>query len=190
MTTRLYLVRHGATPLTAEDRFSGSENVHLSEEGRAQVTRLAKRLKDDSIDAIYCSPLDRTLETASIIAKPQHICRSRFAWSWVRAGASPLLSHTASWLPVVQGGLGATIPVGATIAGPASIDVDAGLGAIGLSPIASVGARLRLQPAPLLNVSVGPELRLMDPAVVRAAPWALDLGGAGLWPGVVVGVSL
>lgn len=70
MTTRLYLVRHGATPLTAEDRFSGSENVHLSEEGRAQVTRLAKRLKDEVIDAIYCSPLDRTLETAKIIAKP------------------------------------------------------------------------------------------------------------------------
>lgn len=70
MTTRLYLVRHGATPLTAEDRFSGAENVHLSKEGRAQATRLAQRLQDDSIHAIFCSPLDRTLETASIIAKP------------------------------------------------------------------------------------------------------------------------
>ena len=70
MTTRLYLIRHGATPLTAEDRFSGAENVHLSEEGRAQVTRLAHRLEDDKIDAVYCSPLDRTLETANIIAKP------------------------------------------------------------------------------------------------------------------------
>jgi broad specificity phosphatase PhoE len=37
MTTRLYLVRHGATPLTTEDRFSGAANVHLSEEGRSQV---------------------------------------------------------------------------------------------------------------------------------------------------------
>ena len=73
MTTRLYLVRHGATPLTAEDRFSGAENVHLSEEGRAQVTRLAQRLKDDEINAIYCSPLDRTLETASIIAKTHRL---------------------------------------------------------------------------------------------------------------------
>ena len=73
MTTRLYLVRHGATSLTAEDRFSGSENVHLSEEGRAQAARLAKRLKDDAIDAIYCSPLDRTMETASLIAKPHRI---------------------------------------------------------------------------------------------------------------------
>ena len=73
MTTRLYLVRHGATSLTAEDRFSGSENVHLSKEGHAQAARLAKRLKDDAIDAIYCSPLDRTMETASLIAKPHRI---------------------------------------------------------------------------------------------------------------------
>jgi len=70
MTTRLYLVRHGATPLTAEDRFSGAENVHLSEEGRAQAIQLAHRLEDDKIDAIYCSPLDRTWETAKFIAKP------------------------------------------------------------------------------------------------------------------------
>jgi len=69
MTTRLYLVRHGATPLTAEDRFSGAANVYLSEEGRAQVEQLARRLADDDISAIYCSPLDRTVETANIIAK-------------------------------------------------------------------------------------------------------------------------
>ena len=32
--TRLYLVRHGATQLTAEDRFSGAVGVDLSDEGR------------------------------------------------------------------------------------------------------------------------------------------------------------
>ena len=42
MITRLYLVRHGATPLTKEDRFSGAENVDLSEEGRRQVQHLAQ----------------------------------------------------------------------------------------------------------------------------------------------------
>ena len=30
-------------------------------------------MKDDEIHAIYCSPLDRTLETAKIIAKPHHL---------------------------------------------------------------------------------------------------------------------
>src|SRR5436190_6275427 len=75
MTTRLYLIRHGATSLTAEDRFSGSdaERVHLSDEGRNQVTQLAHRLKDDQFDMVYCSPLDRTMETASIIAKPHKL---------------------------------------------------------------------------------------------------------------------
>ena len=56
MTTRLFLIRHGATPLTAEDRFSGAENVYLSEEGRAQAERLALRLADDDIAAVYASP--------------------------------------------------------------------------------------------------------------------------------------
>lgn len=70
MTTRLYLVRHGATQLTAEDRFSGASNVYLSDEGREQAGYLAGRLADDNISAIYTSPLDRTMETAAILAKP------------------------------------------------------------------------------------------------------------------------
>jgi len=66
--TRLYLVRHGATQLTAEDRFSGTTGVELSEEGRWQVERLAQRLETASIAAIYSSPLSRTMETARIVA--------------------------------------------------------------------------------------------------------------------------
>jgi probable phosphoglycerate mutase len=68
-TTRVYLVRHGATQLTAEDRFSGDIGVELSDEGRVQSARLALRLQDDGIGAIYSSPLSRTLETAQIIAE-------------------------------------------------------------------------------------------------------------------------
>lgn len=73
MTTRLYLVRHGATNLTAEDRFSGAENVFLSEEGRLQAEYLAGRLADDHITAVYASPLDRTMETARILAGPHRL---------------------------------------------------------------------------------------------------------------------
>lgn len=73
MTTRLYLVRHGATPLTAEDRFSGAANIYLSDDGRLQVERLSQRLADDNITAVYTSPLDRTLETADIIARPHKL---------------------------------------------------------------------------------------------------------------------
>jgi len=69
-TTRVYLIRHGSTMLSAEDRFSGGTEVDLSEEGRWQATCLAGRLADDHISAFYCSPMRRTVETASIIAQP------------------------------------------------------------------------------------------------------------------------
>jgi broad specificity phosphatase PhoE len=72
-STRLLLVRHGATSLTAENRFSGDTGVDLSEEGRAQVRQLAARLRDSSIAAVYSSPLTRTAETAAILAAPHEL---------------------------------------------------------------------------------------------------------------------
>lgn len=68
-TTRLYLVRHGATKLTAEDKFSGESGVDLSDEGRAQAARLGERLRTENIAAIYCSPMARAVETATIVAE-------------------------------------------------------------------------------------------------------------------------
>jgi broad specificity phosphatase PhoE len=68
--TRLYLVRHGSTQLTAEDRFSGAVGVDLSDEGRWQVGKLAERLAHEKVKAIFCSPLSRTVETAEILARP------------------------------------------------------------------------------------------------------------------------
>jgi probable phosphoglycerate mutase len=73
VATRLFLVRHGATQLTAENRFSGAVGVDLSDEGRRQVRRLAERLADDTICAAYCSPLSRTVETAEILARPHEL---------------------------------------------------------------------------------------------------------------------
>ena len=64
------LVRHGATVLSAEDRFAGSSDVPLGDEGRMQAERLAQRLATDSIAAIYGSPLRRAQETAAILARP------------------------------------------------------------------------------------------------------------------------
>lgn len=72
-TTRIYMVRHGATQLSMEDRFAGAVDVELSEEGRSQAARLAERLADDSIAAVYCSPLTRTIQTATILATPHKL---------------------------------------------------------------------------------------------------------------------
>jgi probable phosphoglycerate mutase len=73
MTTRLLLVRHGATTLSAEDRFAGSTDVPLSDEGRRQASRLGERLADDRIAAVYASPMRRTIETAALIAEPHKL---------------------------------------------------------------------------------------------------------------------
>ena len=73
MTTRVYLIRHGATAHSAEDRFAGAIDVDLSDEGRWQAEALAARLADDHIAAVYCSPLKRTIETATIVARPHHL---------------------------------------------------------------------------------------------------------------------
>ena len=70
MSTRLYLVRHGATALTAEARFSGATGVDLSDVGRHQVQLLSERLSGEQIHAIYSSLLSRTIDTANILAKP------------------------------------------------------------------------------------------------------------------------
>ena len=71
--TRLFLVRHGATSATQEDRFSGSTSADLSEEGRWQAARLGERLSQQHIAAIYSSPLSRALDTARIIADHCHL---------------------------------------------------------------------------------------------------------------------
>jgi broad specificity phosphatase PhoE len=66
--TRLYLVRHGATRLTAEGRFSGLVG-DLSDEGRRQMTHLGERLQSENLRAIYCSPLARAADSARIIGE-------------------------------------------------------------------------------------------------------------------------
>ena len=70
IATRVYLIRHGATPLTAEDAFAGKTDVPLSDAGRDQIRKLARRLAGEPIAAVYASPLGRTMETARILAEP------------------------------------------------------------------------------------------------------------------------
>lgn len=67
--TRIFLIRHGATTLSAEDRFAGATDVPLSDEGRRQAMLLGERLSGVGVAAVYASPLSRTMETAGILAK-------------------------------------------------------------------------------------------------------------------------
>src|SRR6266478_1524007 len=71
--TRVFTVRHGATVMSAEDRFAGATDVALSDEGREQTRRLAERLSREKVAAVYASPLGRTVETAQILAAPHKL---------------------------------------------------------------------------------------------------------------------
>lgn len=63
-STLLFLVRHGETPTTGTVLPGRAPGLHLSDRGRAQAGQIAQRLAGLPIDAVYSSPLERTLETA------------------------------------------------------------------------------------------------------------------------------
>lgn len=67
--TRIYLIRHGLTDAAGKYLSGRSEGVFLNDEGKRQVRELSQNLTGISFSAIYCGPLDRTLETANIISK-------------------------------------------------------------------------------------------------------------------------
>ena len=71
--TRIFLIRHGATVLTDEDRFAGETDVQLSDVGRQQARRLSARLAGEKIAAVYASDLGRTMETAHLLAEPHQL---------------------------------------------------------------------------------------------------------------------
>ena len=66
--TTILLVRHGQTPTTGKVLPGRAANLHLAEAGREQAKRVAERLAPLPVTALYCSPLERTLETSAPIA--------------------------------------------------------------------------------------------------------------------------
>jgi broad specificity phosphatase PhoE len=65
--TRILLIRHGETDWNRIRRFQGRSDLPLNQKGKDQAHALASALKDESLTAIYSSPLIRTLETARLI---------------------------------------------------------------------------------------------------------------------------
>ncbi len=68
--TRLVLVRHGETELTAQKRYSGRGDVPLSQRGEAQAMAAAGRVAAlaGPVAAVVSSPLRRCTRTAELIA--------------------------------------------------------------------------------------------------------------------------
>ena len=66
--TEIILVRHGETAWNVEEVFRGRIDVELNQTGINQAELLAVYLSKRKLDAIYSSPLKRTLRTAEIVA--------------------------------------------------------------------------------------------------------------------------
>jgi len=65
----LLLIRHGENEFTKKHKLAGhTPDVHLNERGLGQARALADALKDVPIKAIYSSPLERAIETATPVA--------------------------------------------------------------------------------------------------------------------------
>ena len=62
--TRIILARHGETEWNRLHRFQGRSNIPLNPRGNSQARALALALKEETLTAIYASPLERALETA------------------------------------------------------------------------------------------------------------------------------
>lgn len=80
---KIILIRHGKSIANDTHTFEGLfDNTSLSKKGILQAKKLAKKLKDEDISAIYSSDLNRAIETANEIAKIKNLniitdCRIR-----------------------------------------------------------------------------------------------------------------
>jgi probable phosphoglycerate mutase len=64
---RILLIRHGETDFNLTHHFQGRIDIPLNKEGKRQAQALALALKDESLTAVYSSPLIRAMETAQTI---------------------------------------------------------------------------------------------------------------------------
>jgi len=64
---RLILVRHGRTDWNREFRVQGHSDIPLNQTGQDQAEAIAQKLKDETIEALYSSPLSRAYQTAEAI---------------------------------------------------------------------------------------------------------------------------
>jgi len=64
---KIFLIRHGETTGDVEDRYGGSYDDHLTDNGRLQIEQTVDKLVGKDIETIFSSSLIRTKETTEII---------------------------------------------------------------------------------------------------------------------------
>src|SRR6185295_1245453 len=70
---KLYMIRHGQTPASRENLFSGSIDPPLTEIGQAMAEAFARAYAHVAWTAFYCSPMLRTRQTLAPLAQQSGI---------------------------------------------------------------------------------------------------------------------
>ncbi len=70
---RIVLLRHGNTVGNSHERFHGSGDVALSDEGREQMRAAARALTTEVFDLVAASPLQRAWQSAAMLANGAHV---------------------------------------------------------------------------------------------------------------------
>jgi broad specificity phosphatase PhoE len=70
---RIVLLRHGNTVGNSRERFHGSGDVALSDEGRDQVRAAGRRLATEVFDLVASSPLRRAWQSAALLCGGTHV---------------------------------------------------------------------------------------------------------------------
>jgi probable phosphomutase (TIGR03848 family) len=119
--TTFFFVRHGVTSHTGAKLTGWMPGVGLSDEGRAEAKDAASALSSVRLDAVYSSPIERTIETAEIIAEPHRLeVGVREDLGEVRYGrwtnrSLKSLARTKLWERIQRWPSGARFPDGETL---------------------------------------------------------------------------
>lgn len=129
--TMIFLIRHGLTDQTGTRLYGRTPGLHLSERGREQAQRLAERFSGMRLAAVYSSPLERCIETATPLAAAQGLRVTRRAGllemdagAWTNRALSGL-ARTKLWHQIQQTPSQAAFPEGESFAAANSRLVEA-----------------------------------------------------------------
>jgi len=70
---KIYLVRHGQTEWNALGRWQGTTDIELDDIGLDQAAKIAQKMTQYPVQAIYASPLKRAAKTAEVIATEKNL---------------------------------------------------------------------------------------------------------------------
>ena len=71
--TTLFLIRHASCAGLGQTLWGRTPGICLNDTGATQAQCLSDRFKNMSFDAIYSSPLERALQTATVIAESMNL---------------------------------------------------------------------------------------------------------------------